>query len=70
MKVSLKDLVRIADIRTYRVDLPVYAVKDDIYLRRLENVTGRISFYYGPSDELRIVYDLKGDMICPCAITE
>ena len=38
-------------------------------MRRLENVEGEIVFYYDASDELRIDYHLKGEMICPCAVT-
>lgn len=44
-------------------------IGDNIYLRRLDNVEGVISFYYDSENDLHISYDLKGKMICPCAIT-
>ena len=44
-------------------------ISDNLFLRRLENVAGDVSFYYGPADDLRINYSLSGDFICPCAFT-
>ena len=69
MKIYLNDLTRIQDVKMYPVDIDVYEINDNIFLRRIEDVHGDISFYYGPSDDLRISYNLKGKMICPCAIT-
>ncbi len=69
MEISLKDLMRISDEKVCPVHIAAYPVEDGIFLRRLENVEGRIVFYYDVMDELRIAYDLKGDMICPCAIS-
>ena len=69
MKVHIKDLVNIADEKIYPVDIKSLEVKDNLFLKRIDDVFGDISFYYGPSDELRINYELKGQMICPDAIT-
>ena len=69
MKIERKHLRVIPDVRRYPVDIPVYEVKDNIFLRRLEGVKGEITFRYDLSDDLVIAYDLEGTMICPCAIT-
>ena len=69
MKIYLKDLANIADEKVYPVNIGVYEVEDNIFLRRLENVKGDITFYYDASDELRINYRVQGDMVCPCAIS-
>ena len=69
MKIYLNDLSRIQDLKMYPVDIEKYQIEDNIFLRRIENVHGDISFYYDANDELRISYKLKGIMICPCAIT-
>ncbi|MBR3265650.1 MAG: DUF177 domain-containing protein [Erysipelotrichaceae bacterium] len=69
MKIQLRDLINIADEKVYPVDIQRYAVADNVFLRRLENVKGDIVFYYDVSDELRINYHLEGTMICPCAIS-
>ena len=69
MKIKLKDLLNIADEKVYPVDIDTYDVEDNLFLRRLENVKGDISFYYYAEDELRINYELKGNMICPDAYT-
>ena len=69
VKIYLKDLANIADEKVYPVDIVSYEVKDNLFLRRLENVEGDIAFYYDASDELRITYSLNGDMVCPCAIS-
>ncbi len=69
MKIYLKDLINIADEKVYPVSIASYEVRDNLFLRRLENVEGEIVFYYDASDELRIDYHLKGEMICPCAVT-
>ena len=69
MKIYLKDLINIADEKVYPVDIASYEVSGNLFLRRLENVKGEICFYYDASDELRINYHVRGDMICPCAIT-
>ena len=68
MKVFLKDLLNIADEKVYPVNIDYLNVEDNIYLRALKNVTGDITFYYN-DNELRINYELKGQMVCPCAIT-
>ena len=69
MKIYLKDLMNIADEKVYPVKIDVYPVEGNTFLRRLENVEGDISFYYGPADDLRVNYSLAGDMICPCAFS-
>ncbi|MBQ1476831.1 MAG: DUF177 domain-containing protein [Erysipelotrichaceae bacterium] len=69
MEIKLKDLKVIPDKRVYPVDIPCYEVKDNLFLRRLEDVKGEVSFYYDTADDLVIDYHVKGKMICPCAIT-
>ncbi|MBQ6334333.1 MAG: hypothetical protein IJI46_04625 [Erysipelotrichaceae bacterium] len=69
MKIYLKDLMSMSSRRIYPIDIERYDVEGDIYLRRLEDVTGEIIFYYDASDILHIEYALKGKMICPCAIS-
>ena len=69
MKIQFKDLVNIATEKIYSVDIKSYEVKDNIYLRRIEDVVGDISFYYDISDELRVNYEIQGKMICPDAYT-
>ena len=65
----LKDLVNIANEKTYEFDIDSYTVENNLFLRRLEKVQGYISFYYDVSDELRVEYHLGGNMICPDAVT-
>ena len=69
MKIMLKDLVNIANEKTYEFDIDSYTVENNLFLRRLEKVQGYISFYYDVSDELRVEYHLGGNMICPDAVT-
>ena len=69
VKIVLKDLMAMADEKVYAVEFPVYEVKDNVFLRRLENVEGQIVFYYDLSDKLRVSYQIAGEMICPDAIT-
>ena len=69
MKIYLKDLMNIMGVRSYPIDIKRHEISDDLFLRRVEDVVGDISFYYGADDELRISYQLQGTMICPCAIT-
>ena len=69
MKIYLKDLMNIMGVRSYPIEMKNYEIRDNLFLRRLENVEGDISFYYGADEELRISYSLKGTMICPCAIS-
>ena len=69
MKIERKHLRVIPDVRRYEVDIPVYEVEDNIFLRRLENVEGEIAFWYDASEDLIIRYDLQGTMICPCAVS-
>ena len=69
VKIVLKDLMAMADEKTYPVQFDVYEVKNNVFLRRLENVDGQIVFYYDLSDKLRVTYQIAGEMICPDAIT-
>ena len=69
MKIYLKDLFNIANEKCYPVSIDSYVVQDNVFLRRLENVTGEIVFYYDATDELRINYQVQGEMVCPCAIS-
>ena len=68
MKIYLKDLMNIMDVRSYPIRIEMHEV-NDLFLRRLEDVEGDISFYYDANDELRISYQLSGTMICPDAVT-
>ena len=67
--IYLNDLINLNKEKVYPVDIDKYEVKDNIFLRRLEDVEGDVSFYYDASDELRINYHLTGNMVCPCAIS-
>ena len=69
MKIYLKDLFNIANEKCYPVSIDSYVVQDNVFLRRLENVAGEIVFYYDATDELRINYQVQGEMVCPCAIS-
>ncbi|MBQ1566347.1 MAG: hypothetical protein IIZ80_00480 [Erysipelotrichaceae bacterium] len=69
MVIKLSELINLAKEKVYPVDIRRYEIKDNVFLRRIENVEGDISFYYDVSDELRINYHLTGDMVCPCAIS-
>ena len=69
MKIMLKDLVNISDEKTYDFNIDSYVVDNNVFLRRLDDVQGYVSFYYDASDELRINYRIAGNMICPDAIT-
>ena len=67
--IYLNDLINLNKEKVYPVDIKKYEVMDNIFLRRLEDVEGDVSFYYDASDELRINYHLTGNMVCPCAIS-
>ena len=69
MKILLKDLLNIADEKVYDFNISSYEIENNIFLRRLQDVEGYISFYYDTSDELRTNYHVVGKMICPDAIT-
>ena len=69
MRIMLKDLANINDEKIYDFDIDSFVVEDNLFLRRLDNVQGYISFYYDASDELRVDYRICGNMICPDAIT-
>ena len=69
MKIYLKDLVNIADQKTYEVNIDRKDITDNIFLRAIKDVEGDLTFYYDASDKLRINYALSGCMICPCAVT-
>jgi len=69
VKIFLKDLVNIADQKTYPFDIAKIEVKNNLYLREIKDLSGDITFYYDASDKLRINYCFSGTMICPDAIT-
>ena len=69
MKIYLNDLYNLTRERAYPIAFASLEVENNIYLRRLEDVKGEITFYHDGNDELRINYDLSGKMICPDAIT-
>ncbi len=68
MKITQNDLYRIDTERNYPVDMERYDV-DNVFLKRLEKVSGYITFYYDIEDKLVIDYSLSGTMICPCAVS-
>ena len=69
MKIMLKDLYNISDTKTYPVDIDSYSIEDNVFIRRIEDTYGDISFYYDAADELRINYHITGNMVCPCAVS-
>lgn len=69
MLVRIKDLLNIADEKTYEIDSNIIEIKENPYLRRLENNKGYLTFYYDSLDKLRIDYKITGKMVCPDAVT-
>ncbi|MBR5755685.1 MAG: hypothetical protein IKX97_07720 [Erysipelotrichaceae bacterium] len=69
MKIYPNELARLASRKQYEVDIDEYLVEDNVFLKGMKDVIGAVCFYYDANDELRIVYDLRGEMICPDAIT-
>ena len=69
VKICLKDLMNIADEKVYPVDIECLNVKDNVFLRRIEDAYGELVFYYDAADTLHVFYDLQGLMVCPDAIT-
>jgi len=69
MKIFFKDLMNVADEKRYLIDIDSYQVEQNVFLKRLENVKGDLIFYYDILDDLRISYQLSGNMICPCAVS-
>ena len=69
MNIFLKDLVNIADQKTYDVNIDYLEVENNVFLRALKDVEGDFTFYYDIEDKLRVNYSLVGKMICPDAIT-
>ncbi len=69
MKIYLKDLINIVNEKVYPVSIENYEVKDNVFIRRLCDTKGDLTFYYDAADELRVNYHLKGQMVCPCAIS-
>lgn len=67
--INKKDLLLIKEDKVFDIDLTNIEVKNNIFLRRLENVEGYIAFSLDYDEELMIDYHLVGDMICPCALT-
>lgn len=69
MKINYKDLRLIKDEKVYPVDLKIINIENNIFIRRIEDAIGDISFYNDYENKLRINYELEGKMICPCAYT-
>lgn len=69
MKINLRDLLSMSNEKMYPIDEENIIIEDNVYIRRIKNVAGDITFYYDALDELRINYQLSGTMVCPCAIT-
>ena len=67
--INKKDLVTLKKERVYEIDLKEYIYKDNIFLRRIEDVKGYIAFDLNYDEDVIIDYHLVGKMICPCAIT-
>jgi len=69
MKILRKDLYNIADQKVYKVDEKLIVIDNNIYIKRIENVKGDITFYYDESNDLSINYQLDGIMVCPDSFT-
>lgn len=69
MKINLRDLISMSNEKMYPIDEKDIIIEDNVYIRRIKDVSGDITFYYDAMDELRVNYQLSGTMICPCAIT-
>lgn len=69
MLIKIKDLINIADEKVYEVDIKKIETNVNPYLKRIEDIKGRICFYYDFLDKLVIEYELTGKMVCPDAIT-
>ncbi len=69
MKIRAQDLLNISDEKRYEVDIVRMDTPDNIFLRRIEDVKGDITFYYDLEDRLAADVFLQGSMVCPCALT-
>lgn len=69
MKILLRDLHNISDEKNYEVDIKDIEINDNIYLKRIIDTKGKITFFYDINDELNIEYHLEGIMICPDSYT-
>ena len=69
MKILLKDLVNIADQKSYEVNFVEIVIDNNLFVRRIKNIVGDITFYYDVADQLRVNYQITGTFVCPCAIT-
>ena len=69
MKILLRDLHNISDEKNYEVDIKDIKINDNIYLKRIIDTKGKITFFYDINDELNIEYHLEGIMICPDSYT-
>ena len=69
MKIKKSELVKIQDIKSYPYSLDEKIFNDFPYLRALQNVVGKIDIFNDSLSNLKAQVSLKGEMICPCAIT-
>lgn len=69
MLIRKVDIVNIRDDKTFNVDIKTIPMENDPYLKRVEDVSGYITFFYDLSDKLCIEYELKGKMVCPDSFT-
>lgn len=68
MKIELKELYNIADVKRYPVDVKLIKFENNIFINAIKDVTGDIMFYYD-NGQLVIDYSIKGYMVCPDSYT-
>ena len=67
MKIERKALLNLSEPLSGRIDL-CEGLQNNAYLRKV-SAEGEFKIYYDAMDELKADLNLKGEMICPCAIT-
>lgn len=70
MLIKKRDLLGMRDDINIDVDIKNIDVKDNRFLKRLEDNVGYISFYYDITDCIYIDYKIEGKMVCPDAYTD
>lgn len=69
MKISKSELVKIDKEKQYTYELEYQEFNNYPYLKALRNITGDVVIYKDVLDNLKANVEIKGEMICPCAIT-
>lgn len=67
MKIERKALLNLSEPLSGRIDI-CEGLQNNAYLRQV-SAKGEFKIYYDAMDELKADLNLKGEMICPCAIT-